>query len=166
MRRSLVLRANPTVRQTQAILTRLESALRDRRATTDRAPGGELTFRMPPPWHFARVGWLALITRGTATLSAWGGGPWRVSYRLYFGALQALTGLITLALVVLGWGWPRLTLLSAVLALWIAGYASLHLLAAHHFRSMLSDLMIDVLERRAQRRTESAAAPARSQQPE
>jgi hypothetical protein len=89
-----------------------------------------------------------------------------VSYRLYFGALQTLTALITLGLVVLGWGWPRLTLLSAALALWMVGYASLHLLAAHHFRDLLSDLMTDVLERRAQPRKEAAAAPARPQQPE
>lgn len=166
MRRSLVLRANPTVRQTQAILARLEQAMRDRGATTAREPAGELTFRMPPPWKFARVGWLGLITRGTATLSAWGGGPWRVSYRLYFGALQALTALITLGLVVLGWQWPRPTLLTAVLAVWIVGYAGLHLLAARHFRGLLSDLMVDVLERRAQPRRPSAAAQAASQQPE
>ena len=161
-----MLRANPTVRQTQAILARLEQAMRDRGATTARDPRGELTFRMPPPWKFARVGWLGLITRGTATLSAWGGGPWRVSYRLYFGALQAVTALFTLGLAVLGWQWPRLTLLSAVLALWITGYAALHLLAARHFRSLLSDLMADVLERRARPRTPAATAQAASQQPE
>lgn len=161
-----MLRANPTVRQTQAILARLEHAMRDRGATTVREPGGELTFRMPPPWKLARVGWLGLITRGTATLSAWGGGPWRVSYRLYFGALQAVTALITLGLAVFGWQWPRVALLSAVLALWIAGYAALHLLAARHFRALLSNLMVDVVERRAQPRTPSDAARAVSQQPE
>ncbi|HJR65700.1 MAG TPA: hypothetical protein VJ802_04685 [Gemmatimonadaceae bacterium] len=166
MRRSLLLRTNPTVRQTQAILVQLDRALRERGATTDRAPAGELVFRMPPPWKLARVGWLALITRGTATLSAWGGGPWRVSYRLYFGALQALTGLITLGMAVLGWGWPRLALLSAALALWIVGYGSLHLLAAHHFRDLLSDVITDVTERRTAPRPEQAGATATSQQPE
>ena len=166
MRRSLLLRTNPTVRQTQAILVQLDRALRERGATTDRAPAGELVFRMPPPWKLARVGWLALITRGTATLSAWGGGPWRVSYRLYFGALQALTGLITLGMAVLGWGWPRLALLSAVLALWIVGYGSLHLLAAHHFRDLLSDVITDVTERRTVPRPEQAGATATSHHPE
>jgi hypothetical protein len=166
VRRSLVLRTNPTVRQTQAILVQLERALRQRGATTDRAQAGELIFRMPPPWRLARVGWLGLITRGIAMLSAWGGGPWRVSYRLYFGALQALTGLITLSMVALGWGWPRLALLSAVLALWIIGYGSLHLLAAHHFRDLLSGIMTDVLQRRTAPPAEQASAPATSQQPE
>ncbi len=166
VKRSLVLRANPTVRQTQAILVRLDRALRERGATTDRAPGGELTFRMPPPWKLARIGWLGLITRGTATLSAWGGGPWRVSYRLYFGALQATTALITLIIAVLGWGWPRVALLSAVLALWMIGYGSLHLLAAHHFRDFLSGVMTDVMGPRVPARAEQASAPATSQQPE
>lgn len=166
MRRSLVLRTNPTVRQTQAILVQLDRTLRERGAMTDRAPAGELIFRMPPPWKLARVGWLALITRGTATLSAWGGGPWRVSYRLYFGALQGLTGLITLGMAVLGLGWPRLALLSAVLALWIIGYGSLHLLAAHHFRDLVRDVITGVTERRAAPRPEQEGAAATSQQPE
>jgi hypothetical protein len=166
VKRSLVLQANPTVRQTQAILVHLDRALRERGATTDRAPAGELTFRMPPPWKLARIGWLALITRGTATLSAWGGGPWRVSYRLYFGALQALTALLTLAMAVLGLGWPRLALLSAVLALWIIGYGSLHLLAAHRFRDFLRAVMTGVMERRVPARAEQASASATSQQPE
>lgn len=166
VRRSLVLRANPTVRQTQAILVQLDRALRERGAATHRTPAGELIFRMPPPWKFAPVGWIALITRGTATLSAWGGGPWRVSYRLYFAALQALTGLITLGMAVLGWGWPRLALLSAVLALMLLGYGSLHLLAAHHFRDLLSEVMSDVIERRPTAQAEQAGATAASQQPE
>jgi hypothetical protein len=165
-----VLRANPTVRQTQRILSQLDRALRERGATTDRAPAGELIFRMPPPWRLARIGWMALITRGTATLSAWGGGPWRVSYRLYFGALQVLTGLISLGMALFGWGWPRLALLSAVLALWIVGYASLHLLAAHRFRDLLSDVMADVIGPRSASRTDHPAAqssaPSASQQPE
>jgi hypothetical protein len=166
VRRSLVLRANPTVRQTQAILARLERALAERGATVHRDIPGAVSFRMPPPWQLARVGWLAWITRGTATLSAWGGGPWRVSYLLHFGALQALTGLMTLAIVVIGWNWPRLALLSTVLALWIAGYGSLHLFAAHRFRVMLRELMADVVERRVRPRPEQTGAPASSQQPE
>ena len=166
MRRSLVLRANPSVRHTQAILARLQRALEQHGASTDRAPTGELTFRMPPPWRLAPRGWLALITRGTATLSAWGGGPWRVSYKLYFGALQAVAALITLVLVGIGWGLPRLSLLAAVLTFWIAGYAPLHFLAARRFRSLLQEVMADVLERRARPRVQAAGASASSQQPE
>ena len=165
----MVLRANPTVRQTQKILSQIDRALRERGATTDRAPAGELVFRMPPPWKLARIGWIALITRGVVTLSAWGGGPWRVSYRLHFGALQLLTGLITLSMAVVGWSWPRLVLLSAALMLWIVGYGSLHLLAGHQFRDLLSDVIADVLERRTKSRSEEStpsSTPAASQQPE
>ena len=161
-----MLRSNPSMRQTQEILARLDRALRERGAATDRAPAGELTFRMPPPWRLAPVGWLAVITRGTATLSAWGGGPWRVSYRVHFGALQSVTALITLALVVLGWGWPRVALLSAVLALWIIGYGALHLLAARRFRTLLTKVMADVLEPRVRAPTPPAGVSATSQQPE
>ena len=166
MRRSLVLRANPTVRQTQALLVRLERALAERGATVYREIPGELGFRMPPPWKLAPVGWLALITRGELTLSAWGGGPWRLSYRLHFGWLQALTGVTTLILGVLGWGWPRLALLGAVLAIWVVGYGVMHLVASHHFRLTLRDLMSDIAERRARPRREANGASATSQHPE
>ena len=162
-----MLRANPTVRQIQATLVHLERALTELGATVYRGIPGELTFRMPPPWQLARVGWLALITRGTATLSAWGGGPWRVSYRLHFGALQALTGLVTLVIALLGWDWPRLALLGTVLAVWITGYGALHLVASHNFRKLLRAVMADIVERRTRPRpmpTGSTSAP--SQQPE
>jgi hypothetical protein len=165
VRRSLVLRTNPSVRQTQALLARLERALAERGASVYREIPGELSFRMPHPWKLAPIGWLALITRGAVALSAWGGGPWRLSYRLHFGWLQALTALTTVVLVVLGWGWPRLALLGAVLALWVVGYGLLHLIAAHHFRMVLRDLMSDIAERRARPRREANTSSA-SQQPE
>lgn len=166
MKRSLVLRGNPTVRETNAILARLETALGERGATTHRRTPGEVSFRMPPPWRLARLGLLGLITRGTAVLSAWGGGPWRVSYRLYFGALQVITGVLTLAIAVLGWSWPRSILLSILLGLWLFGYGSLHLLASHRFRDFLRGVMNDVTERRSRPRAERRSASATSQQPE
>ena len=165
MRRSLVLRSNPTVRQTQAILGRLERALTERSAVTHREASGEVAFRMPPPWRLAR-GWLALISRGTATLSAWGGGPWRVSYRLHFGALRALTALVTLIIVFVGWRWSRLALLAVVLVLWGAGYGMLHLLGAHAFRDLLRSVMGDFVENRARPRPQPTDGAAESQQPE
>ena len=56
--------------------------------------------------------------------------------------------------------------LSAVLALWIIGYGSLHLLAAHRFRDFLSSVMTGVMERRVPARAEQASASATTQQPE
>ena len=96
-----------------------------------------------------------------------GGGPWRVSYKLRFGALQVLTSLVTLVIVVIGWRWPRVALLSTVLVLWLAGYGALHLVASHAFRRLLRGVMADVVERRAQPRTKpTAGAQATSQHPE
>lgn len=166
MRRSFLLRGGTTVHQTQAVLARLEGALSAVGAAVQRPLPGEVIFEMPPPWRLAPIGWLALISRGTATLSAWGGGPWRVSYRLKFAALRAVTAMVTLVLVVLGWGWPRLTLLSIVLALWIIGYGALYFLASNRFRRMLSEIASDVAERRSRPRSPDRHATVASQQPD
>lgn len=161
-----MLRTNPTVRETQRVLARLERALVDRGAAVRRPTAGELAFRMPPPWRLS-PGWMALISRGTATVSAWGGGPWRVSYALEFTALRVVTAVMTLALVAIGWGWPRLALLSTVLVLWVLGAGSLHLLAARDFRKFLRVTIPDMIERRSQPRTTPSAADAvTTQQPD
>lgn len=121
---------------------------------------------MPPPWRLSR-GWMALISGGTATVSAWGGGPWRVSYVMRFTALRAVTAVMTLALVAIGWGWPRIALLSSVLVLWVLGAGSLHLLAARDFRKFLRATIPDMIERRTQPRTTPRAADAvTTQQPD
>jgi hypothetical protein len=165
MRRSLVLRTNPTVRQTQLVLARLERALAEHGAAIKRPSAGEIEFRMPAPWKLA-PGFLALVSGGTATVSAWGGGPWRVSYSLRFGALRTLTAIVTLALVTVGWGWPRLELMSSVIALWVVGSGTLHILAARAFRRFVRELLPDVIERRAQSRQPPEPEQATAQQPD
>lgn len=166
MRRSFLLRPDTTVHQTQVVISRLESALSRLGAVVRRPTPGELVFEMPRPWRLAPIGWLAVISRGTATLSAWGGGPWRVSYRLRFSALRLLTALLTLAIVAVGWGWPRLSLLMVVATLWIAGYGSLYYLASKRFRRLLADITGEIAERRARPRVTPREAPVTSQQPE
>lgn len=166
MRRSFILRDGTTVHQTQAVLARLEGALSAVGAAVRRPIPGEVLFEMPPPWRLAPIGWLALISRGTATLSAWGGGPWRVSYRLKFAALRAVTAMLTLVLVALGWSWPRLTLLSIVLSLWVVGYGALYVLASKRFRRLLSEITSDVAERRSRPRSPDREATVASQQPD
>jgi hypothetical protein len=165
MRRSLILRTNPSVRETQRVLARIERALQERGAVVRRPTAGELDFRLPPPWKLAR-GWLALISGGSATVSAWGGGPWRVSYFLRFGALRALTALLTLVLAVIGWGWPRFALISSLLALWIVGAGTLHILAAHDFRRFLRGTIPDMIERRSHPRITPKPSQTITQQPE
>ena len=166
MRRSFLLRPNTTVHQTQVVIGRLESALSRLGAMVRRTTPGELVFEMPRPWCLAPIGWLALISQGSATLSAWGGGPWRVSYRLRFGALRLITALVTLAIVAVGWGWSRLSLLMVVATLWVAGYGSLYYLASKRFRGILADIAAETAERRTRPRVTSSEARVGSQQPE
>lgn len=166
MRRSFLLRPDTTVHQTQVVIARLESALARLRADVQRTTPGELVFEMPRPWRLAPIGWLALISRGSATLSAWGGGPWRVSYRLRFGALRLVTALLTVALVGVGWGWPRLSLLMVVATLWLVGYGSLYYLASNRFRRILGEIAAESAERRTRPRATPSEARVASQQPE
>ena len=166
MRRSFLLRPDTTVHQTQVVIARLESALSRLRAEVQRTTPGELVFEMPRPWRLAPIGWLALISRGSATLSAWGGGPWRVSYRLQFGALRLVTALLTVAIVAIGWGWPRLSLLMVAATLWLVGYGSLYYLASNRFRRILADIAAETAERRTRPRATPPEARVVSQQPE
>ncbi len=166
MRRSFLLRPDTTVHQTQVVIARLERALSSLGAGVRRTTPGELMFEMPKPWRLAPIGWLALISQGSATLSAWGGGPWRVSYRLRFGALRVVTALVTLMLVAIGWGWPRLSLLMVVATLWAAGYGSLYYLASRRFRRVLAAITAETAERRTRPRATAGEARVASQQPE
>jgi hypothetical protein len=154
------------VHQTQVVIARLEAALSGLGAVVHRTTPGELSFEMPRPWRLAPIGWLALISRGSATLSAWGGGPWRVSYRLQFGALRLMTGLLTLVIVAVGWGWPRISLLMVVATLWVGGYGSLYYFASRQFRRILAAIAADTAERRTRPRAAPGEARVASQQPE
>ena len=166
MRRSFLLRPDTTVHQTQVVIARLEAALSRLGAVVRRTTPGELSFEMPRPWRLAPIGWLALISRGSATLSAWGGGPWRVSYRLQFGALRLVTALLTLVIIAVGWGWPRLSLLMVGATLWLVGYGSLYYLASRRFRRILADIAAETAERRTRPRVTPSEARVASQQPE
>lgn len=166
MRRSFLLRPDTTVHQTQVVIARLEAALSRLGAVVRRTTPGELTFDMPRPWRLAPIGWLALISRGSATLSAWGGGPWRVSYRLQFGALRLVTAVLTLVIIAVGWGWPRLSLLMVGATIWLVGYGALYYLASRRFRRILAEIAAETAERRTRPRVTPSEARVASQQPE
>ncbi|MDQ4080095.1 MAG: hypothetical protein M3125_04990 [Gemmatimonadota bacterium] len=166
MRRSFLLRPDTTVHQLQVVISRLEAALSHRGALVRRTNSGEVSFEMPRPWRLAPIGWLALISKGSATLSAWGGGPWRVSYRLQFGALRLVTALLMLVIVAVGWGGPRLSLLMVVATLWLIGYGSLYYLASRRFRRVLADIAAETAERRTRPRVTPSEARVASQHPE
>src|SRR5688572_33126757 len=114
--RSLDLRKESSIRQTETILRRIDEELTARGARVERAGAvGGLRFRMPRPWHAPRLGVLLAITSGRAVVSAGSGGPWRVRYELSFSALRWTTLALTAILAALGMAtWPRLILLWVV----------------------------------------------------
>lgn len=159
---SIGLRTEPTVRQTQAILERVERELVTRGATVGRTGAGGLRFKMPLPWRAPHLGRMLTITSGRVMVSAGAGGPWRVQYELNFSALLALAIVITAGIVVVGVGWPRLTLINSIGALWALGYLLPLLSASRKFASIVQSAAREIVERRHTPRTDAhpAAAPA------
>ena len=148
MKRSLALRIEPTVRQTEAILGRIERALAERGVSSERVGTGRLDFRMPHPWRTVRQGPLLAISRGAALVSAGAGDRRRVRYELNFRRLRVATVVLSLVLVAIGFRWPRLTLLNALLMLWLLVPGIPYALAAWRFHALMAEAARDVLERR------------------
>jgi len=76
--KSIAMPTEPTVRQVDAILARIEQELVARGARVARPRAGTLHFEMPLPWRAHSLGLLAAITSGRAQVSAGAGGPRRV----------------------------------------------------------------------------------------
>ncbi len=160
---SIRLRTEPTVQQGQLILARVERALDELGVETERERSDVVSFRLPPPWRAARVDSLRLATAGKVRVSAGGGGPRRLRYELSFLWLRVAGGSITAFLVVLGWEWPRMVLLGALLWLWIAVFA-LVATARRQMRRLLRSCAREIVERRKEPRPVSPASsspPAR-----
>ncbi|MBC7789645.1 MAG: hypothetical protein H7Z74_06850 [Anaerolineae bacterium] len=158
MRQSIVLRAAPSLRQAKRILIGLQQMLVERGATVELVGNDALRFRMPYPWHTHRLGWLIPVTSGRAEVSAGGGGPWRVRYQLNFSMLRYICITLSVALAVIGRGWPRLTLLNGLVILWLACYALVTSIASSRFSKLLEAASSDIVERRQRSRTEAASA--------
>ncbi len=164
--RSLDLRTEPSIRQTETILRRIDEELTARGARVERAGSvGGLRFRMPWPWNAPRLGILLAISSGRAVVSAGSGGPWRVRYSLDFSILRGLVGLLSVALVVFGLAWPgqlgltnRLDLLNALALLWLVLYGIPYAAASARFRRIIQASAADVVERRHGRRPETLPA--------
>ena len=148
--RSLPLRREPSVRQIETILRRIEEELQTRGATIERAgPTGGLGFRMPRPWKAPHLGALLFITSGRAMVSAGSGGPWKVRYRLDFSVLLGITIVMSLGLIAVGLSWPdRTRLLNALLVLWTVIYGIPYVIATMQFRRIILKSTHDVIERR------------------
>ncbi len=148
--RSLALRREPSVRQVETILRRIEEELTARGATIERpAATSGLHFRMPRPWKAPRLGVLLFITSGRAVVSAGSGGPWKVRYHLDFSVLLGLVIVLSLGLVAIGLSWPdRTSLLIALLILWLIVYGIPYVIATTRFRRIIQKSTHDVIERR------------------
>lgn len=157
---TLPLRTEPSVRQTRAILSRIERELAERGAAVTRENVGALRFDMPRPWAAPKLGLLLAITSGRATLSAGAGERWRVRYELSYAVLRGLVIALTLVVVAAGWGWSRVTLLNTIIALWAALYGVPYALAGRQFRRIIAAAAHDVVERRTRERADAAGGAA------
>ena len=156
--RSIPLRTEPTVRQADAILSRLEGVLAARGVAPKRR-GLELRFRVPAPWRALRLGTLKFATRGVVKVSAGAGERWKLRYALDYTMLRALAVVLSIAAVVVGLSaWPRLTLLNAVIGIWVLCYLGPRWLATRRFDGLLRESATEVLERRRTPRDLPAAS--------
>ena len=145
--RSVTLRTEPTVRQADAILARLERALVVRGAAVERQ-GLVLRFRMPPLWRRQQSSALMTVTTGRVKVSAGAGERWQVRYDLDFTILRALAFVLTAAVVVGGFGWPRLLLAQALALIWGLLYLAPKIFANRRFDRLVRDSAVEILERR------------------
>jgi hypothetical protein len=155
MRRTLRLRVEPTVRQTQAILDSVEREMSRYGARVERVGGIALRFRMAAPWRRPHLGSLLAISSGRVTVSAGLGGPWRVQYELSTTLLLGVAIALSVVLVAVGLSWPRITLVGALGILWLVVYASPYFLATRRFRRIVRSAAQEIVERRRRERVES-----------
>jgi hypothetical protein len=159
--RSLALRREPSVRQIETILRRIEEELVTRGAKTERlGTTGGLRFRMPRPWKAPRLGLLLFINSGRAVVSAGSGGPWKVRYHLDFSVLLGLASVLSVGLIAIGLSWPdRTSLLNGLLIVWLIVYGIPYVVATVRFRQIIQKSTHDVIERRRAPR-DSGSHPA------
>jgi hypothetical protein len=158
--KSIPLRTEPTVRQADAILARIEGVLTARGVTPKRR-GLELRFKVPPPWRAPRLGVLMAVTTGVVKVSAGAGERWKVRYSLDYTMLRALAVVLTIAAVIYGLSsWPRLTLLNVVIGIWVLWFLAPRWIANRHFDALVRDSATEVLERRSAPREVPAATDA------
>lgn len=152
MIRSIGLRTEPTVRQTEVILSQVEHELAARGARVERSGPGRLRFYMPAPWRARRLGSMLAVRTGSVMVSAGSGELRRVRYHLHFTALRLVTAALSVVVAAIGWGWARTSLFNALVALWVVAFGIPYVVAVSRFRRIVEASARDVLERRKEPR--------------
>ena len=146
--KAIPLRVEPTVRQADAILARIEGVLAAR-GVAPRRRGLELRFRVPPPWRAPGLGVLMAVTSGLVKVSAGAGEKWKVRYSLDYTVLRGLAVVLSIAAIVVGLSaWPRLTLVNVIAGIWLLVYFAPRWAAGRRFDGLVRDSATEVLERR------------------
>ena len=158
--RAIRLGVEPSVRQINAILTRLERDLAERGLDVARHGVGGIRFTVPPPWRTRRAGLLGAATSGRVRVTAGRGERRQVRYDLKFTTLQALLMLASFVLVIVGWQRARVSLVATVALIWLLFYLPAYFIATAQLRRIVSLGARQVLERRRDSRTPTGATPA------
>lgn len=161
--RAVRLRYEPTVRQINAILARLEHDLARHGLDVTRHGVGGIHFRVPPPWRTRRAGLLGAATAGRVRVTAGRGERRQVRYELKFTTLQAVLMLASFVLVIVGWQRARVSLISTVALLWLLVYLPAYLIANAQLRRIVSLGAGEVIDRRREPRTPPSTEPSTEQ---
>ena len=154
------LRREPSVRQINAILARLERDLGARGLDVVRHGVGGIHFRVPRPWRARRAGLIAAATSGRVRVTAGRGERRHVRYELKFTYLQAVLTLASFALVLLGWQRARVELVGSVGLIWLLFYLPVYFAANAQLHRLVSAGAREVIDRRQRARDDAAPGTA------
>lgn len=157
--RALRLRHEPSVRQINAILARVERDLAARGLDVSRHGVGGIHFKVPPPWRVRRAGLLGAATSGRVRVTAGRGERRHVRYELKFTTLQAVLTLASFVLVIVGWQRARVALLGTVALIWLLMYLPAYAIANAQLRKIVATGAREVIDRRRAPRPAAAPAP-------
>jgi hypothetical protein len=149
MRHSIVLRTEPSVQQAEKVIARIERELGTRGVVTHREGSGRLRFRVPAPWKAPKAGLLLAIGKGAVRVSAGSGEQRQVRYEISFARLAGIAVGLSVILLSLGLGWPRLTLIASLAGVWALLFGVPYLVSAARFHRLMAYAARDVIERRA-----------------
>ena len=166
--RSVRLKHEPSVRQINAILARLETDLAQHGLDVTRHGVGGIRFKVPPPWRARRAGLLGAATSGRVRVTAGRGERRQVRYELKFTGLQAFLMLASFVLVIVGWQRARVWLVATVARIRLFGYLPAYFVANAQLRRVVARGARDVIDRRRDVRTPPGgdAAPRATPVPE